>query len=40
MAFNHLAHVLAEQGKQDATLVAAQRAVDLGGRFSVRFGRL
>ena len=31
MAFNNLAHVLAEQGKQEAALVAAQRAVDLGG---------
>ena len=33
MAFNNLAHVLAEQGKQEAALVAAQRAVDLGGAF-------
>lgn len=33
MAFNNLAHVLAEQGKQDEALSAAQRAVDLGGAF-------
>ncbi len=33
MAFNNLAHVLAEQGKQGAALVAAQRAVDLGGTY-------
>lgn len=33
MAFNNLAHVLAEEGKQDAALAAAQRAVDLGGTF-------
>jgi hypothetical protein len=33
MAFNNLAHVLAEQGQQEAALVAAQRAVDLGGSF-------
>lgn len=31
--FNNLAHVLAEQGKREAALVAAQRAVDLGGSF-------
>jgi hypothetical protein len=31
MAFNNLAHVLAEQGQREAALVAAQRAVDLGG---------
>lgn len=33
MAFNNLAHVLAEQGKQEEALTAAQRAVDLGGSF-------
>lgn len=33
LAFNNLAHVLDEQGKQKAALVAAQRAVDLGGPF-------
>ncbi len=31
MAFNNLAHVLAEQGKSKDALAAAQRAVDLGG---------
>lgn len=31
MAFNNLAHVLAEQGKRKEALDAAQRAVELGG---------
>jgi len=31
MAFNNLAHVLSEQGQRAAALIAAQRAVDLGG---------
>ena len=31
MAYNNLAHVLAEQGKLDDALLAAQYAVDLGG---------
>jgi hypothetical protein len=33
MAFNNLAHVLAEQGRLQEALTAAQRAVDLGGPF-------
>jgi hypothetical protein len=33
MAFNNLAHVLAEQGKLQESLTAAQHAVDLGGPF-------
>lgn len=33
MGFNNLAHVLAEQGKWQEALTAAQRAVDLGGPF-------
>jgi hypothetical protein len=33
MAFNNLAHVLVEQGRRQAALTAAQRAVDLGGPF-------
>jgi len=37
MAFNNLAHVLAEQGKQQEALSAAQRAVDLGGPLLERF---
>jgi Flp pilus assembly protein TadD len=31
VAFNNLAHVLAEQGKRQDALTAAQQAVDLGG---------
>jgi hypothetical protein len=31
LAFNNLAHVLAEQGKRQEALAAAQHAVDLGG---------
>jgi len=33
MALNNLAHVLAEQGKWEEALAAAQRAVELGGPF-------
>ena len=33
MAFNNFAHVLAEQGRRQEALFAAQRAVDLGGPF-------
>jgi len=39
MAFNNLAHVLAEQGKRKEALVAAQRAVDLGGPLLDTFRR-
>jgi tetratricopeptide (TPR) repeat protein len=31
IAFNNLAHLLWEQGRQEAALEAAQKAVDLGG---------
>jgi len=37
LAYNNLAHVLAEQGKRDQALTAAQRAVDLGGPFQETF---
>jgi len=37
LAFNNLAHVLAEQGKREAAQVAAQRAVDLGGPYLETF---
>ena len=37
MAYNNLAHVLAEQGKLDEALLAAQYAVDLGGPFQDTF---
>ena len=37
MPFNNLAHVLAEQGKWQEALAAAQRAVDLGGPFQGTF---
>ena len=37
MPFNNWAHVLAEQGKRQEALTAAQRAVDLGGPFHDTF---
>lgn len=37
MAFNNLAHVLSEQGKQQEALAAARRAVELGGPFVATF---
>ena len=37
MAYNNLAHVLAEQGKLDEALLAAQYAVDLSGPFQDTF---
>lgn len=37
MAFNNLAHVLAEQGKQQEALAAARRAVELGGPLQATF---
>ena len=37
MAWNNLAHVLAEQGKQQQALAAARRAVELGGPLAARF---
>ncbi len=37
MAHNNRAHVLAKQGKLNEALIAAQRAVDLGGRLQDTF---
>jgi hypothetical protein len=37
MPFNNWAHVLAEQGKRQEAVTAAQRAVDLGGPFRDTF---
>ena len=37
LAYNNLANVLAEQGKLEEALTAAQRAVDLGGPFQDTF---
>ena len=37
MAYNNWAHVLAEQGKLDEALLAAQYAVDLSGPFQDTF---
>jgi hypothetical protein len=37
LAYNNLAYVLAEQGKREEALIAAQRAVDLGGPFQDTF---
>ncbi len=37
LAYNNLAHVLTEQGKREEALIAAQRAVDLGGPFQDTF---
>jgi len=37
MGFNNLAHVLAEQGKRQAALAAAEKAVALGGSFQETF---
>ncbi|MDT8443016.1 MAG: PA2778 family cysteine peptidase [Desulfuromonadales bacterium] len=37
IAWNNLAHVLAEQGKQQQALAAARRAVDLGGPLRATF---
>lgn len=37
MAYNNLAHVLAKQGKLNEALVAAQRALDLGGPLQETF---
>ncbi len=37
LAYNNLANVLAEQGKREEALTAAQRAVDLGGPFQDTF---
>ena len=37
LAYNNLAYVLAEQGKRNEALTAAQRAVDLSGPFQNTF---
>ena len=37
LAYNNLANILAEQGKREEALTAAQRAVDLGGPFQDTF---
>lgn len=37
MAFNNLAHVLAEQGKRQEALAAARHAIELGGQFGDTF---
>ena len=39
MAFNNLAHVLAEQGSLDEALAAARRAVGIGGPFRDTFSQ-
>jgi tetratricopeptide (TPR) repeat protein len=39
MAYNNLAHVLAEQGRLDEALAAARRAVAIGGPFQETFSQ-